>query len=196
MKTTGVWTLSLPLFVDLVFAASSSLALAPSIAAQYSLSTSTSLPFPTATLSNSDTQLLLTSSWSLSKGRIQDGSSNVVFVADPFPNSTLPSGSSSNNDSPVLQVTYPSGGVGSLDSGSQFYSLWNSSSGFQTMLLSYEVAFDADFPFVKGGKLPGLRGGSDPNTCSGGSESNGDCFSTRLMWRTNGAGEGKLCHVI
>jgi hypothetical protein len=58
------------------------------------------------------------------------------------------------------------------------------------MMLSYELAFDEDFPWVKGGKLPGLRGGPDFVGCSGGNEPNGtDCFSTRLMWRTDGAGE-------
>lgn len=45
--------------------------------------------------------------------------------------------------------------------------------------------------FNRGGKLPGLRGGPDARGCSGGSASDGErCFSTRLMWRTGGAGEG------
>jgi hypothetical protein len=44
----------------------------------------------------------------------------------------------------------------------------------------------------RGGKLPGLRGGPDARGCSGGSASDGEhCFSTRLMWRTGGAGEGE-----
>lgn len=60
------------------------------------------------------------------------------------------------------------------------------------MLLTYDVAFDTGFPWMLGGKLPGLRGGADPNTCSGGSETNGDCFSARIMWRKDAAGEGKL----
>ena len=63
------------------------------------------------------------------------------------------------------------------------------------MLLSYEVAFEANFDWVKGGKLPGLRGGLATSGCSGGSKSNGgSCFSSRVMWRQNGAGEGT--HVI
>jgi hypothetical protein len=72
------------------------------------------------------------------------------------------------------------------------YALWNSSgSTFQSMMISYEVAFDSGFDWVKGGKLPGLRGGPDPNNCSGGNQANGtNCFSSRLMWRTDGAGEG------
>ena len=46
--------------------------------------------------------------------------------------------------------------------------------------------------FIMGGKLPGLRGGPDAFGCSGGNETNGTgCFSTRVMWRTGGAGEGE-----
>jgi len=76
--------------------------------------------------------------------------------------------------------------------GAQFYAMWNSSSGtaYESMMLSYEVAFDSGFDWRKGGKLPGLRGGPDPNNCSGGHQANGtNCFTTRLMWRTNGEGE-------
>jgi hypothetical protein len=84
---------------------------APTVASQHSLTTSTTLPFPTATLSNSDTQAFLVSDWSLSKGRIQNGGARLAFVADPFPNFTLPSdaNSSVNHNGPVLQVTYPQG---------------------------------------------------------------------------------------
>jgi hypothetical protein len=160
-----------------------------SAASQYSLTTSTTIPFPTATLDNSDTQSFITSNWGLSKGRIQNGASNLVFVADPFANS---SGDSSPSG-PVLQVQYPAGSFQDNNAGgAQMYALWNSSgSAFQSMMISYEVAFDSGFDWVKGGKLPGLRGGPDPNNCSGGNQANGtNCFSSRLMWRTNGAGEG------
>ena len=62
---------------------------------------------------------------------------------------------------------------------------------FHSMLLTYEVAFDTYFDWVKGGKLPGLRGGLNSTGCSGGNKADGlDCFSSRLMWRKNGAGEG------
>ena len=163
------------------------------IASLYSLTTSTSIPFPTATLSNSDAQTFITSGWSLSKGRIQQGGGNIAFVNDPFPD--RPAFTSTENiTGPVLQVRYPAGAVGSEASGMQLYSLWNTSdsSSFQSMLISYEVAFDENFDFVKGGKLPGLRGGPDPNGCSGGNAANGsNCFSTRLMWRTSAAGEGE-----
>lgn len=115
------------------------------------------------------------------------------FVADPFPNSSIFSGN--NNTSPVLRVTYPQGSFNRQTGGAQFYNLWNSTDGspFQSMMLSYEVAFDEDFDFVKGGKLPGLRGGLDSNGCAGGSESDGEhCWSARLMWRRFGNGEGVL----
>jgi len=165
------------------------------IASQYQLSTSTSLPFPSATQSNTNTQNTLVNGWSLNKGRIQQGSDNIAFVPDPFPHFQLPSStvssSSSSSSGPVLQVTYAEGGFGSQGSGTQFYSLWNTPGDpFKTVLLTYEVAFDSTFDWVKGGKLPGLRGGPDTNTCDGGSASDGTCFSTRVMWRKSGDGEG------
>ncbi|KAI0355136.1 hypothetical protein OH77DRAFT_1403497 [Trametes cingulata] len=55
----------------------------------------------------------------------------------------------------------------------------------------YSVYFPSGFKFVKGGKLPGLYGGDSDDeavSCSGGRRDDG-CFSARLMWRTNGAGE-------
>ncbi|KAF5353429.1 hypothetical protein D9756_007902 [Leucocoprinus leucothites] len=58
-------------------------------------------------------------------------------------------------------------------------------------LFSYSVYFPQGFDFVKGGKLPGLYGGDDADTavsCSGGRHDT-TCWSARLMWRANGAGE-------
>ncbi|KAI0743892.1 hypothetical protein C8Q80DRAFT_1106692 [Daedaleopsis nitida] len=164
---------------------------ATSLASIYSLSTSTSLPFPTQTLSNTDAQQFIVSGWSLSRGKIEQGGGNIGFVNDPFPDKPAPT-STQNITGPVMQVKYPKGAFGSETSGVQLYSLWNTSDGsaFQSMLVSYEVAFDANFDFVKGGKLPGLRGGPDPDGCSGGAAANGsNCFSTRLMWRKGAVGE-------
>jgi len=68
--------------------------------------------------------------------------------------------------------------------GAQFYSR---PTGPRTeMTLSYDIYFSPGFDWVKGGKLPGLFGGA--TNCSGGRHSD-LCFSTRLMWRTNGDGE-------
>jgi hypothetical protein len=170
------------------------------LASQYALTTSTSMPYPTATMSTTDTQALLVSHWSLGKGRIQDGPDDLAFVDDPFPNNPVPGTNSSTTSptSPVLRVTYPEGSFSHDTGGAQLYTLWNTTDGssFNSMMVTYEVAFDAGFDWVKGGKLPGLRGGLNSSGCSGGNESNGmDCFSSRIMWRTGGLGEGILFAV-
>ncbi|KAF8973269.1 polysaccharide lyase family 14 protein [Flammula alnicola] len=162
------------------------------VAVQYNLATSTTLPFPTATQTSNETQNLLVSEWSLNKGHIQDGPDNLAFVADPFPDKPPNGVSGASSSGPVLQVTYPEGSFSHDTGGSQFYSLWNTTDGssFNSMMVSYELAFDAGFNWVKGGKLPGLRGGLNSTGCSGGNKADGlDCFSSRLMWRTSGAGE-------
>jgi hypothetical protein len=56
-----------------------------------------------------------------------------------------------------------------------------------SLRLSYYVRFSENFDFVKGGKLPGLFGGTGNN---GGDIPDGeDGFSTRFMWRSDGEGE-------
>ena len=53
--------------------------------------------------------------------------------------------------------------------------------------LSYHLWFAPDFPFNKGGKLPGLFGGDGP---AGGKDVDGASgFSARFMWRKDGQGE-------
>lgn len=94
----------------------------------------------------------------------------------------------------ILRVNFPAGSASPAASrqenapvgGGQFFATLGIAP--QTALrLSYYVQFCDDFDFVKGGKLPGLFGGSGN---SGGDIPNGqDGFSTRLMWRTDGAGE-------
>lgn len=182
--------------IHLTLAASSSQIAPDALASRYALPTSTSLPFPTATLSSNDTEKLLVSQWSLNKGHIQDGPQNLAFVTDPFPNKPAPGVSSPSG--PVLRVTYPEGSFSHDTGGAQFYSLWNTTDGssFETMMVSYELAFDSDFDWVKGGKLPGLRGGLNSTGCSGGNQADGlSCFSTRLMWRKDGAGEGMYVNL-
>lgn len=164
-----------------------------SVASQFSLTTSTTLPFPTATLSSGDANAFAVKSWSLSKGHLQNGQDDIQFISDPFPNSQVPiDGGDSSSNGTVLQVKYPAGSFNNQTGGAQFYTFWNSTSSFQSMLVSYELSFDSNFDWVKGDKLPGLRGGPSITGCSGGKEPNGtDCFSTRLMWRKSGEGEGE-----
>ncbi|KAF8885416.1 polysaccharide lyase family 14 protein [Mucidula mucida] len=156
------------------------------LASQYSLTTSTSFPYPTATQDSDTTGALIKSEWSLSKGQIQNKQEDLAFTDNPFPTS------SSSDPGPVLQVTYPQDSYSHDTGGTQFYNLWNTSDGsvFQSMMLSYDIAFADNFDWIKGGKLPGIRGGPDAKGCSGGSQPTGDdCFSVRLMWRPNGAAE-------
>ncbi|ODN83636.1 hypothetical protein, variant 2 [Cryptococcus amylolentus CBS 6039] len=127
-------------------------------------------------------------------------SSSAATSAVTYPNITDLSG-----EAPSLRIEYPSGSYSKKTGGTQFYAqplnasssdasdaVGNSSTNgeFERMLLTYDIWFPTGFSWVKGGKLPGLRGGSDPHGCSGGSEADGEtCFSSRLMWRTSGSGE-------
>jgi hypothetical protein len=82
-----------------------------------------------------------------------------------------------------IQVLYPRGGVGPQAGGAQ----WKMNLGARHDELScaYAVRFAPDFEFVKGGKLPGLVGGT-ANT--GGEKPTGrDGWSARMMWRSGGA---------
>lgn len=58
--------------------------------------------------------------------------------------------------------------------------------GYDCLFLTYDVKFKYGFDFVKGGKLPGLAGGT-ANT--GGKIPNGyDGFSARFLWLGGGGG--------
>jgi hypothetical protein len=188
---------SLSLAVLLVYAVArvdADQASASSLAQRYSLATSTSLAFPSQTASSSDAASYIVNTWGTSNGRFQDGGSNFAFVDDPYPDKPVPITDGDSNTGPVLRVTYPQGSFSHDTGGAQFYSLFNTTdnSAFGSMLITYEVAFEVNFDWVKGGKLPGLRGGNNYG-CSGGSQATGeDCFTTRLMWRKDGEGEGIL----
>lgn len=97
---------------------------------------------------------------------------------------------SSTSDRLAWRITFPAGTSAPSDGGT-------GGAGFSTRppgwhpsdraCLSYRLRFPADFDFVRGGKLPGLYGGSPP---SGGDKVTGDNgFSLRFMWREGGAGE-------
>lgn len=94
-----------------------------------------------------------------------------------------------SQDRSVLRVLYPEGSINPANrpqGGAQFYANPLDITQAQSVTLEYDVYFPADFEFVLGGKLPGLFGGKE--SCSGGDAAL-DCFSTRLMWREEGAGE-------
>ncbi|KAI8342978.1 hypothetical protein BC941DRAFT_447826 [Chlamydoabsidia padenii] len=126
------------------------------------------------------------------------GNTDISFVPDPYP----PQGSamSNHNQSTVMRVMYgegsysPKGSTGDHRSGgAEFYSTPFGNQSYARALLRYDMAVDAAFDWVQGGKLPGIYGGKPSEGCSGGRQADGqNCFSIRLMWRENGFGEAYL----
>ncbi len=80
-----------------------------------------------------------------------------------------------------LRARYPEGCVGPKVCGGQWQMAL--AAAHTELFVAYRLRFAAGFDFVKGGKLPGLVGGSSP---TGGSNPQGG-FSARGMWRANGA---------
>ena len=94
----------------------------------------------------------------------------------------------------AVRITYPAGSAssrsasleGSAYGGTQVYLLLPHGP-VEAATLSYCLRFPVGFDFVKGGKLPGLFGGT---VTSGQHIPDGtDGWSTRYMWRRGGAGE-------
>jgi hypothetical protein len=111
------------------------------------------------------------------------GEENMEVISDP-----------TRQFQQVLRVHYPEGSASPTVSreqdrplgGTQFYANLNIAPT-DALKLSYYVRFSDNFEFVKGGKLPGLFGGTET---SGGEIPDGtNGFSTRLMWRKDGEGE-------
>ncbi|NIC06895.1 polysaccharide lyase [Billgrantia bachuensis] len=114
------------------------------------------------------------------------GTENNAHLLDPLasglPEPALralyPKDSSSPSDAD--QGGIPRGGLG-------FYTREASLEKADRACLHYQLRFEANFNFVKGGKLPGLYGGEAP---SGGETVTGENgYSLRLMWREDGQGE-------
>jgi len=115
--------------------------------------------------------------WGISPGNASGLSAGRLnIVTDPL-----------NPNNNVLQVTYKAGLIGGNSAMVFNAPLKNE---HKSLWLQYRVMFSPDFTWVKGGKLPGLAGGDRPTGCI----DNGtfDGFSTRLMWRENGAVYGYL----
>ena len=79
-----------------------------------------------------------------------------------------------------LRIQYPAGRIGSQNSGGSFKAYFDPGTEYTA---EYRVRFESDFDWSRGGKLPGLCGGSAP---TGGKDTIGDGFSARFMWRENG----------
>ncbi|CAK5278319.1 unnamed protein product [Mycena citricolor] len=131
------------------------------------------------------------------------GASNSLALSDKTlgPISVMPGVTHDYVSAPdgtlAMQAVYPKGSFnpsGTPRGGFSFYAAGPSNVNLATakeVTLGYSVFFPKGFQFNKGGKLPGLYGGDDAKTslsCSGGRR-DPTCFSARLMWRTNGAGE-------
>lgn len=78
---------------------------------------------------------------------------------------------------------------GPIVGGTGFYARPIDLSSSISISFTFQVYFPSGFQWVMGGKLPGIYGGK--SGCSGGDVAK-DCFSTRKMWRKNGAGESYI----
>jgi nitrous oxidase accessory protein NosD len=83
-----------------------------------------------------------------------------------------------------LMVQYPAGSSGPGEGGAQWLAEYETD--IDEAYLSYRVKFRDGFDFVRGGKLPGLAGGSAP---SGNAPADGiRGWTGRMMWRTDFTG--------
>ena len=81
----------------------------------------------------------------------------------------------------VLRVDYPSGKIGSKESGAQMLVKLPEAEEY---VLSYRLRFCEGFEWTRGGKLPGLTSGGSAFT--GGKKPDGTGWSARFMWRPGG----------
>lgn len=90
-----------------------------------------------------------------------------------------------NPSEKVLQISYPKGII--QEQKTRFYPKFEPA---QSATLTYKVMFPIGFDFVRGGKLPGLYGGTAPR--GGKLVAADDGFSIRIMWRELGV----LCSYV
>lgn len=81
----------------------------------------------------------------------------------------------------AIAVSYPAGMDGTKDTGAQWQLEFDAE--YEELILSYRVKFENGFDFVRGGKLPGLAGGTAPTGSTQADGTNG--WTGRLMWRTD-----------
>ena len=87
------------------------------------------------------------------------------------------------NGNGVLRVAYPEGQFGPEPSGIQFKTFVPPGEEYY---LRYRLKLHTGFDPVRGGKLPGLMGGTAPTGCLSAEES-ATGFSSRYMWKKLGA---------
>jgi hypothetical protein len=88
----------------------------------------------------------------------------------------------------VLEVLYPTGKFGNNEGGAKWNYIFDRP--YEEYTVEYKIRIPKDFDFVRGGKLPGLYGGSGP--AGGASVKEADGFSARIMWRELGV----LCQYV
>lgn len=122
--------------------------------------------------------------WNIKK--ISYGENNIRYINNPYNKSEI-----------VLKIMYPKGSYKPTNKrnigGVGFYAepLLIPKKDNIIITFQYDIFFEDNFKWNKGGKLPGLYGGHDE--CSGGiNAGTNKCFSTRYMWRKNGLGESYL----
>lgn len=81
----------------------------------------------------------------------------------------------------ALAVDYPANVHGTRETGAQWQLEFDES--YEEATLSYRVRFSPGFDFVRGGKFPGLAGGSAPTGSTLATGFNG--WTGRMMWRTD-----------
>lgn len=96
------------------------------------------------------------------------------------------------NGSNSIRVKYDKGGIGPKETGLSFPVEFSQIEKmkehyFDEIYLCYYLKFEEGFDFVLGGKLPGLMGGCDSYTRSGGQQPDGtNGWTMRFMWREEG----------
>jgi len=121
------------------------------------------------------------------------GKGNLQIVteipANAYADTSNPTSTNSDKSTSILQLFFPQDSIDPArkpTGGAEFYATPLDISSAQNVSLRYRVFFPKNFNFVLAGKMPGLYAGH--RGCSGGNAAL-DCFSTRLMWRKEGAGE-------
>ena len=125
-------------------------------------------------------------------GQYSRSNLNADWNTPPFSNGVDEGRVSIVNDggSKVVAVSYPEGLFGSSDSATGAQWILDFDAGYEAVEIEYRVKFGEGFDFVRGGKLPGLRGG-EGNV--GGNKPDGtDGFTARMHWRTDGSSGSQL----